>query len=97
MKKGRDCGPVGQIRLFVRIDAAFHPLRWGAAMAHYDSSEFSELSPVDAMLALDVTTDGQHASLTLHLENNNAVCLSMAAPVAMRIWAALDQARRDSG
>jgi hypothetical protein len=55
-----------------------------------------ESSLVDAVLSLDVATNGQDVALTLHFESNTAVRFPMTASVAMRIWAALDQARQDN-
>lgn len=60
-------------------------------------TEFKESSQVDAVLSLDVATNGQDVALTLHFESNTAVRLPMSVPVAMRLWALLDQARQAKG
>lgn len=65
-------------------------------MPAFEVTEFKESSPVDGMLSLDVAPNGQDLALVLHFETNIAVRFPMTAPVAMRIWAALDQARRDN-
>lgn len=60
-------------------------------------SEIKESSPVDAVLSLDITQDGQTVLLTLHFDSDTAVRLPMSVEVAMRIWGILDQLRRDRG
>ena len=60
-------------------------------------ADFKESSLVDAVLSLDVATNGQDVALTLHFDSNIAVRFSMSAPVAMRIWEALEKARTDHG
>lgn len=60
-------------------------------------TEFKESSPVNAILSLDVAPNGQDVALTVHFESNTAVRLPMTVPVAMRLWAVLDQARQDKG
>jgi hypothetical protein len=56
---------------------------------------FRDTSEVTAVLSLDVSTTGQDVMLTLYFESDTAVRLPMSAAVAMRLWALLDQARRD--
>ena len=60
-------------------------------------AEFKESSLVDAVLSFDVASNGQDAALTLHFDSNTAVRLPTTAPVAMRIWAAIDKARQAHG
>jgi hypothetical protein len=66
-------------------------------MAEFKVTDFKESSLVDAVLSLDVAPNGQDVALTLHFESNTAVRLPMTAETAMRLWALLDQARRDKG
>ena len=56
-----------------------------------------ESSPVDAVLALDVSQDRQTVLLTLHFESDTAVRLPMSPETAMRLWAVLDKARQAEG
>jgi hypothetical protein len=60
-------------------------------------AELKESSLIDAVLSLDVTTDNQYVLLTLHFESDTSVLFPMSVDVAMRIWALLDEAKRQKG
>jgi len=66
-------------------------------MTEFVVTETKDTSPVDAILSLTVDPAGRDVLLTLHFESNIAVRLPMTSAVAMRIWALLDQARKDKG
>ena len=59
--------------------------------------EFKEASQATAVLSLDVAPNGRDVSLTLLFETDTAVRLPMNSEIAMRIWAVLEQARKDHG
>ena len=62
--------------------------------------EFIETPTVDAVVLLDSAKDERGvecALLTLHLENDKTVRLPVPIHVAMRVWALLDDARKDHG
>ena len=63
-------------------------------------TEAKESSLVDAVLSVDTVKDEvgqQFLLLTLHFETDTIVRLPMGTPVAMQLWALLDQARKDNG
>jgi hypothetical protein len=69
-------------------------------MAENFLMDVKESSLVDAVLSVDTVKDEEGQEfllLTLHFETNTAVRLPMGTPVAMRLWALLDQARKDNG
>jgi hypothetical protein len=66
-------------------------------MNEFIVTETKDSSPVDAVLSMVVDPSGQDVLLTLHFESNIAARLPMSAAVTMRLWAVLDQARKDHG